>query len=102
MLQRYGLTYLPEAHCYLRKGKKRIDLIRSSGVRAEPITAFVHEEEIAPEQITHNQISMHKNFLQKWRSHTADLRGLSLAAEVWRIREECIASLRGISTSRPT
>jgi hypothetical protein len=65
------------------------------------MNAFVHEEEIAPEQITHYKISVHKNFLQKWRSHTADLRGLSLA-EVWGICEECIASLSGISTSRPT
>ncbi|HKE09304.1 MAG TPA: hypothetical protein VKB48_15855 [Candidatus Acidoferrum sp.] len=78
-LRRYGLTYLPEAHCYLRTGKKRIDLTRSSGDRAEPKTAFVQDEQIVPEQIPHYKISMRKNFLQKWRAHTAGVRGLSLA-----------------------
>ncbi len=93
VLQRFGLTSLPEAHCYLRSGETRIDLTRRSGDPREPITTFLYEEEIAPTQIPHYKVGVHKNFLQKWIAGNHGLRGLSLE-EVWTIREECIASLR--------
>ena len=92
VLQRHGLTSLPEAHCYLRSGETRIDLTRRSGDPREPITTFLHEEEIAPAQILQYKVGVHKNFLQKWIADNNAPRGLSLE-EVWKIREECIASL---------
>lgn len=92
VLQRHGLTFLPEAHCYLRFGETRVDLTSSSGDPREPITTFLHEEEIAPTQISHYKVGVHKNFLKKWIAGNDGLRGLPLE-EVWKIREECIASL---------
>ncbi len=92
VLQRYGLTCLPEAHCYLRSGETHIDLTRRSVDPREPITAFLHEEEITPTQIQHYKVGVHKNFLRKWIADNNALRGLSLE-QVWKIREECIACL---------
>lgn len=52
ILTKYGLTTLPEAHCYLRAGAHRIDVTRvSSRIAAEPISEFLHEQDIEPEQI---------------------------------------------------
>ncbi len=53
VLQRYGLTGLIEAHCYLRTAGKRIDVTKAClQSRGEPIGSFLHEEEIEPNQIT--------------------------------------------------
>lgn len=92
VLQRYGLPCIPEAHSYLRSGDRLIDLTRRSEDPREPIAIFLHEEEIAPTQITHYKIGVHKSFLTKWIADNGNPRGLSLE-EAWRIREECIASL---------
>jgi hypothetical protein len=44
VLMKYGLTTLPEAHCYLRAGANRIDVTRAScQTSAEPISGFLYE-----------------------------------------------------------
>lgn len=93
VLQRHGLKALPEAHCYLRIGNKRIDVTRQR-VRSdvEPISHFLHEEQIEPSQITIYKIGVHKTFLQQWVNERPSLGELSLAS-IWAIREECIAAL---------
>jgi len=93
VLRRHGLISLPEAHCYLRAGRERIDITRASlEHHGEPIERFLHEEEIDPEQITHYKTAVHKEFLMKWM---ADKRGLNELSfdEVWEVREACIAGL---------
>jgi len=93
VLQQYGLSTLPEAHCYLRSGPKRIDVTRPrTQEQNESIRHFWHEEEINPDQITHYKANVHKKFLGEWVTGNDGLSGRSLA-EIWKIREECIASL---------
>ena len=93
VLQRHGLNALPEAHCYLRVGNERIDVTRQHARNyVEPISHFLHEEEIDPSQITLYKIGVHKSFLQQWVKRKARCRRLSLAS-IWEIREECIAAL---------
>jgi hypothetical protein len=93
VLTRYGLTFLPEAHCYLTYEEKRIDITRAGVETTEPITEFLHEEAIIPEQIGDYKVSLHRQFLQHWVNHNAGIvRGWSFE-EIWRIREECIAAL---------
>jgi len=93
VLKKYGLPSLPEAHCYLRSGHKRIDVTRiTSDFALESITRFIHEEEISPEQVGDYKISLHRRFLQRWMDETAAGATYTLT-ELWRIREECIASL---------
>lgn len=94
VLRRHGLTGLPEAHCYLRTGGRRLDITKArSDCRREPIEHFFHEEEIDAAQITHYKTACHKKFLEKSIAERGALNGLSLE-QVWAIREECIARLR--------
>jgi hypothetical protein len=93
VLQRYGLKALPEAHCYLRVGDKRIDVTRQRARSdVEPISHFLHEEQIDPSQITTYKMRVHKGFLRQWISERRGLGELSLAT-IWAIREECVAAL---------
>jgi len=96
VLSKHGLAILPEAHCYLRMGEKRIDLTGAVG-QATGATAklrFLYEEDIAPEQIVDYKVALHKKFLSTWMADNAGFGGRS-PAEVWEVREECIASLSG-------
>jgi hypothetical protein len=93
VLAKYGLTMLPEAHCYLRMAGKRIDVTRAAyrGL-TEPIADFLHEEEIDPTQITNYKNEIHKQHLSRWIINHGGLGGRSIA-DIWKIREECIATL---------
>jgi hypothetical protein len=93
VLAKYGLVILPEAHCYLRMAGKRIDVPRAPyrGL-AEPIADFLREEEIDPAQITNYKTEIHKQYLSRWITNSGGLEGRSIA-DIWKIREECIASL---------
>ena len=93
VLAKYGLTMLPEAHCYLRMAGKRID-VTSAACRGltEPIADFLHEEEIDPTQITNYKTEIHQQCLSRWIINNGGLDGRSIA-DIWKIREECIATL---------
>jgi hypothetical protein len=92
VLTRYGLTSLPEAHCYLTYHGRRIDITRSGAEPIEPITQFLYEETILPEQIGDHKVTLHRQYMQQWVNHAETVRERSVE-EMWRIREECIAAL---------
>src|SRR5207244_3343488 len=89
VLEKYGLSYVPEAHCYLRVPPG-----------AEPIERFLYEEPITIEQIGAYKNDLHKRFLHDWMARTEAVHGRSLD-EVWRIREECIAALGAGDYAQP-
>src|SRR5712691_8710459 len=99
VLEKYGLAYVPEAHCYLRYQGARIDM---TGVPpgAEPIERFLYEEPITIDQIGAYKNDLHKRFLHDWITRTEAVQGRSLD-DVWRIREECIAALRAGEYAQP-
>ncbi|HKA55651.1 MAG TPA: hypothetical protein VKJ47_18520 [Candidatus Binatia bacterium] len=92
VLDRYGLPYIPEAHCYLRYAGTRIDVTRSGAEPAEPIDRFLYEEAIVPAQIGDYKLQLHQRFLRSWLANTGGVGGRSFT-EAWKIREECIAAL---------
>jgi len=95
VLGRSGLVMLPEAHCYLRMAGNRIDVTRPiDQPPAEAISRFLYEEDIDPMQIASYKSDFHKRYLKQWIIENSGLSGRSLA-EIWEIREECIASLSG-------
>jgi hypothetical protein len=87
VLEAHGLAFLPEAHCYLRAGGERLDLTRTAA-RAEPIAAFLLEEEITPEQIGRYKVELHRGFLRRWAAE----QGHDFES-VWQVRERCIEAL---------
>ena len=97
VLDKYGLAFVPEAHCYLTYDSIRIDVTRGSITPAEPIARFLHEETISPAQIGAYKVEMHKKFIREWNALEAHCRSWE---EIWKIREECIAALSQ-SVERP-
>jgi hypothetical protein len=93
VLAQYRLAFIPEAHCYVTCNAMRIDITRSGTDPAEPISRFLHEESIVPNQIGDYKVAMHRQFMQGWvQRHAKMLAGLSFE-QVWRVREACIAAL---------
>jgi hypothetical protein len=92
VLNNYGLSFVPEAHCYLTYEGIRIDVTRSGAEPSEPIRKFLHEETITPEQIGDYKVHAHQQFLRQWRGQTALTRRFGFE-EIWKIREECILAL---------
>jgi hypothetical protein len=92
ILDRYELSFIPEAHCYVIYSGARIDVTRSGLEPTEPISRFLYEETISPEQIGGYKVRVHQQFLQRWSAQTALTQPRSFA-EIWNIREECIAAL---------
>ena len=92
VLAQYGLPYMPEAHCYLTYNGIRVDVTRSGVEPVEPISDFLYEETIIPEQIDEYKVALHRRFLQKWLAGSA-WAGTRTLAELWQIREACIAAL---------
>ena len=90
LLDKYGLAFVPEAHCYLTYDRNRIDVTRGSITPAEPVTSFFHEETISPAQIGDYKVQMHKKFIREWSARALPGRSWE---EIWKIREECIAAL---------
>src|SRR5713101_1248181 len=77
VLTKYGLTYIPEAHCYLRHNGARIDV---TGLQpgAEPIELLLYEEPITVQQIGTYKIDLHKQVLRDWIAGTEAIRDRSL------------------------
>jgi hypothetical protein len=92
ILEKYGLSFLPEAHCYLTYARTRIDITRSGVESTEPITQFFHEEIITPADIGAYKVEVHHQYLCMWLVNEHRVAGRTFA-EVWKIREECIAAL---------
>ena len=85
-----GLTYIPEAHCYLKIGHHRYDLTTNdSDIRLlEP--DILEEQAIEAEQVIDFKVDYHRQFLAKWLAE--EKINLDLDT-LWRIREQCIKNL---------
>jgi hypothetical protein len=93
VLGAHGLHSLPEAHCYLTYRGHRIDITRAGVSAAAPIAPFAHESAIAPWQIGEHKVHLHRTYLESWLTAHSELR--FTLAELWEIREQCIAALSG-------
>jgi hypothetical protein len=95
VLEEHQLPSIPEAHCYLVRQDRRIDVTRNlNDQEAEPISAFLIEEEITTEQIGEYKRRWHQAFMPQWLDRQALLDFDPV--QLWRIREECIAALSRI------
>jgi hypothetical protein len=93
VLEQHNVISLPEAHCYLRSNGRRVDLTRGSDtIKSEPITRFLHEEEIEPNQAGIYKRELHQRFLRQWIEENGTLTKLTFE-ELWKVREQCIAAL---------
>lgn len=89
-ISKSGLSYIPEAHCYLKIDGKRKDYTNSSSNIEKIETAILSETEITPNQVSEWKVDFHKKFIKAWRISE----GIKMDFEtIWLIREQCITSL---------
>jgi hypothetical protein len=92
VLEKYTLSYLPEAHCYLTYQGRRFDYTRNLKSSDQPIDSFLYEETILPDQIGEYKRTLHQAYLQEWlRNKKMD--SITCWEALWGIREECIKGL---------
>ncbi len=85
VLRRYGMDFIPEAHCYLVYRGARVDLTVAGEKKSLP---FLDEEEIEPGGIGAYKVQRHREFVREWAM------ARSLKPEMaWQAREECIQAL---------
>ncbi len=90
-LEKYGLSYIPEAHNYLKYGDTILDCTKTGFGPANFVTDLLSETEIAPFDITGPKVRLHRQYLADWLPES-DRPDLSLE-ELWQIREQCIRDL---------
>lgn len=86
-LQEFGLTCVPEAHCFLVYRNRRIDLTHPGEDRL-PTEYFLQEQRIEPEQSRDYKLQWHRDYIATW----AKQRKLD-PETVWEAREACILAL---------
>ena len=90
VLSKYDLESIPEAHCYLRYKGQRIDLTRSGLEETNPISSFLFEEVISPEDVSHRKVEIHQDFIKRWLENSSEGSTKYNFDALWKIREECI------------
>lgn len=85
-----GLSYVPEAHCYLKLNGKRIDITTLHSNIEHLRESILEEIEIKPEQVNTFKVEYHQKYLKEWiKKENIPLR----FEELWRVREHCIKKL---------
>lgn len=91
VLEKFGLAYIPEAHCYLQECGRFEDYTRPGKIFSDFESRILDTAELKnPEQVALEKIAYHQAFLRKWLSENSVPYG---SEELWQIRERCIAAL---------
>lgn len=83
-----GLGSVPEAHCYLRVGRRRYDFTGLGSGSTSPFAALSSEHPVSPECLPDEKARLHREAIREW----AASHGLAFA-EAWALREACIEAL---------
>lgn len=92
-LSKVGLSYIPEAHCYLNIEGIRLDITKTNSTIESISIDIIQESEISPDQVSDYKVAYHKNYIKHWLQ--SGFTPLSFE-EVWEIREQCISNLSTI------
>lgn len=91
VLEQYHLTYIPEAHCYLKYHQQVLDFTKINSKPSDFVNDLLVEIAIQAQQIDHFKVNYHKNYLREWLAQNSKI-NYSLD-EIWAIRETCIQAL---------
>ncbi|MDJ0621867.1 MAG: hypothetical protein QNJ17_02810 [Desulfocapsaceae bacterium] len=87
VMEKYDLEAIPEAHCYLKYEGRRFDFTRCDDkMMPQPNLQYISEITISPEDIGERKIELHQSYIREKVTARP-------FAEIWKIREECIAAL---------
>lgn len=89
-LEKRGIDYIPEAHCYLMVGSTRTDITTEQSEFQKIKNDIILEKEILPEQVADFKVEFHQSFLKQWIHKNRMAISFS---ELWKLREQCIQNL---------
>lgn len=89
-LSKNGLSFIPEAHCFLIVNQERIDLTNENSDLSNIQNDIIEEIEIVPSQVGEYKVDYHKKYIREWMDKKQG--GFSFD-ELWHIREQCISNL---------
>lgn len=92
VLDKYELTYIPEAHTYLKINGELRDVTGLDSGSQSFTDVLIKEEQIVPDQIGEFKVNWHKDFINEWAQSTT-----YSADKLREIREECIEFLQANS-----
>ncbi|MBW3518637.1 hypothetical protein [Flavobacterium sp. NKUCC04_CG] len=84
------LNYIPEAHNYLKIGSDYFDFTNLNSSYSEVENLLLIETEIEFDEINHQKIQKHKEFLSNWIKDKPQFN----LEQIWKIRESCITDLQ--------
>jgi hypothetical protein len=88
VLKTYGLTSIPEAHCYLRIAGSPYDFTGLPQSTESPLDNIFSEEVVAPHELLAEKAARHRAYIRAWaKQHNFD------PEVVWQAREKCIEAL---------
>ena len=90
VLAHHGLSYLPEAHCYLVHGAAILDATTRASAGAAFAADLLTQTVIEPGQAGAYKEAFHRRYLQDWLAR--ELLPFS-PDELWTIRKACILAL---------
>lgn len=89
-ISKSGLSYIPEAHCYLKLNGERKDFTSPSSSISRINNVILCETEIAPGQVSVWKVDFHRQFIKTWRISE----GIEMKFDaIWALREKCITAL---------
>ena len=68
VLHEKQLTYIPEAHCYLKAGSHNYDVTNETSDFNNLKKDIILEMEIEPHQVIEYKVTYHRHFLRNWLS----------------------------------
>lgn len=85
-----GISYLPEAHCYILKEGEAVDVTNESADFEAIKSAILYEESIEVAQLGDYKVHFHQKYIREWIVEE----GIPFSfKEIWKIREDCIKAL---------
>ncbi len=91
-LARHDLTYIPEAHNYLKYEGAIFDFTKPNFTVTHNTGNILEEIEILPNQISAYKVAYHKNYLDRWLEENKEIN--FTLDEIWTVREQCIMDLQ--------
>ena len=85
-----SIEFIPEAHCYLKINKNRIDFTSEQSEFKKIEEDLIQEKLIEPNQVANFKVDYHKKFLKNWLNETKSKFEFD---QIWQIREKCIENL---------
>jgi hypothetical protein len=91
MLEKLGIDYFPEAHCYLQVDDQTIDITfpdQAPTLKVKILQTYT----LLPDQIGDHKLQLHQTYVRNWLQ-TQPIAAKFTFEEIWQIRENWILSL---------